>query len=782
VPQQLAVAIENNFTKGLITESTGLNFPENASTDTDNCEYTLIGDVDRRQGIDLELNFQTFSVERTNKAISTYKWNNAGGDGLSQLLVSQVGDTIYFYSVTSATIVSPLSQNILSSTVSMSAFVANGTTFDPTLECTYADGNGYLFIFHPNCEPVFCSFVSGVVTGNIINVLIRDFSGAIDGIPDQARPSTLSNAHLYNLENQGWNIGARWSATSTTSNVFSVSVKTFTVAAGLSVTIGDAVTMSSPYSGSPGVGTLGGAVSGYTGTTLTVNVYSIFGGTRAGLTGTNWSIVPMNIGLIGTFQAALGIYPSNSDVWWYFKDSLDNYAPATTAANVTISGLAPKGHFTLNAFQQAKGATSGISGITDISTTQRPKVGTWFQGRVWYAGCDASQPASGTSPFYTWSENIYFSQIVNNSNDFGKCYQLNDPTSENLFDLLPTDGGVIQIQGCGSIYKLFSMQNALLVFAANGVWYITGSTGIGFTANDYTIVKLSSVQSISSTSFVNVLGLPIFWNEEGIYKVEPAKQGTGLLSSPLHVNPLEVTPITIGTIATFYQNIPLSSKKYARGDYNPISYVVQWIYKDTEANVVLDRYQFNKIMNFNTVNNSFFPYTASSLTVGMNGINYVAGPGGRSTIIPTFKYLSSFPVVNTTYNLSFADEHREDYTDWVSTGVPSNYISYFITGFKLRGQAIKKFQPQYIQVYSRTNGAASAYKIQGIWNFANDPSSGKWSTAQLITNALTRFDTIFRRHKIRGSGYILQFKIASVDKQPFDIQGWSAVDTVNTGT
>jgi len=51
----------------------------------------------------------------------------------------------------------------------------------------------------------------------------------------------------------------------------------------------------------------------------------------------------------------------------------------------------------------------------------------------------------------------------------GNCYQVNDPTSDQLFDLLPTDGGVIVIQGCGSIYKLFPLQNALLVFAANGV-------------------------------------------------------------------------------------------------------------------------------------------------------------------------------------------------------------------------------------------------------------------------------------------------------------------------
>src|SRR5258707_4679616 len=97
MPQQVTSLVENNFTKGLITESTGLNFPENAATSTDNCTYTLIGDVSRRLGIDYEVNGSVLVNDRGGKAISSYKWNNAGGDGLSQIIVTQVGDTLYFY-------------------------------------------------------------------------------------------------------------------------------------------------------------------------------------------------------------------------------------------------------------------------------------------------------------------------------------------------------------------------------------------------------------------------------------------------------------------------------------------------------------------------------------------------------------------------------------------------------------------------------------------------------------------------------------------------------------
>ena len=782
MPQQLTTTVESNFTKGLITESTGLNFPENAATDTDNCTYTLIGDVLRREGINNEVNGTGNTVSRTNKAISTYKWNNAGGDGLTQVVVEQVGATLYFYKSSSATVASPLSSQILASTVDVSSFVANSGTFDSTLECQYSDGNGYLFVYQPTCDPFYCTYSTGVVTGNKINVQIRDFNGVPEGTGVTTRPTVLTKEHNYNLTNQGWTSGGAWSFVSGTTTSVAHSSITFAVSSTSGVTGGDSVNVycldpSSaffwpPPSGSPA---LSGTVSSFVvNTSITLTVTYSYGGVFSANTFSSWQLTQTNQGHISGWFSAVGNYPSNADVWWYFKDTTNIFNPTVTASNVNLStSNAPQGHYILNAFNQQRGLVSGVSGITDITTTVRPRTGAWFQGRVWYTGIDSQQFPSGDEPYYTWTENIYFSQIVQTSTDFGNCYQDNDPTSESLFDILPSDGGVITIQGCGSIYKLFALQNALLVFAANGVWYITGSTGIGFAANDYTIVKLSAVRSISSTSFVDVNGTPYFWNEEGIYAVQPAKQGTGLLNSPLHVNPLEVIPLTIGTILTFYSNIPTSSKIYVRGAYDPINYILQWVYRDTDATDVTGRYTYNKILNFNTSNNAFFPYTVDTSVNSINGIIYVANPGGTNAPDAAIKYVAS-----SGTSMTFADEHDPTYVDWGSI----NYTSYFVTGYKLRGQAIKKFQPQYIQMYSRTNGAASSYKIQGIWDYANDPSSGRWSSVQLVTNGLTRYDTVSRRHKIRGHGFALQFKILSVDGQPFDIQGWAIVDTVNQGT
>jgi hypothetical protein len=315
----------------------------------------------------------------------------------------------------------------------------------------------------------------------------------------------------------------------------------FSVAANLPIVNGDAIGLVGFISSGIFTGyqvNFVGTVTSYVGTTLTTSLTAgttIYGAVSAG----TWTIGQSEADKVTAFASDVGSYPSNADVWWAFKDETGVFDPATTADNVTLnSGPAPKGYYVLQAFNLLRGAVSGVTGLTDVTTSKRPKTGTFFQGRVWYAGVDATG----------FTENIYFSQIIERTEQFGRCFQINDPTSETLFDLLPSDGGIVRIQGCGTVHKLFSIQNGLLVFAANGVWFITGNQGIGFTANDYTVTEISKVQSISSTSFINVQGMPYWWNEEGIYTIVPGQQG------------LQVKSLTLQTIASEYDEIPLESK------------------------------------------------------------------------------------------------------------------------------------------------------------------------------------------------------------------------------
>lgn len=755
MPNRPNSVVENNFTKGFVTEFTGLNFPENAATDCDNTSFSIIGDISRRFGINQEVNGTTLAVPKTNSAIAEYQWINAGGDGNTQLIVNQVGNFLYFYNASTATISSPISTKLLASTVNFLSYQITGSVATVAdSECTFADGNGYLFVFHPDCEPFYCTYSAGVVTANSITLKIRDFTGVLDGLEYNTRPVSLSNQHQYNLVNQGWSAGSPWTANSSATTV-SVGSNAFTVQAGLvGVTGGQAVSGTASNGSS-----FSGTVTSYAGTTLTINVTTAVPPPLPSPPA-SFVISPTNVGYLATWFAAAGNYPSNADVWWYFKNASGVFDPATRIGNVTLAaGKAPGGHFIIQAFNQNKNTASGLTGLTSVSTVKRPNNGCWFQGRIWYTGVNAQQAASGDAPFYTWSSDIYFSQVVQSTQDFGNCFQVNDPTSEELFGILPTDGGVIRIPEAGSIYKLFSIQNGLLVFAANGIWFITGSQGIGFAANDYTVTQISKIRCISGTSFVNVNGLPYFWNEEGVYAVQPADKSG-----------LEVDSITVSTILSFYGEIPLSSKKYARGAYDPVEYQIQWIYRDTEATDISGRYTFNKILCYNTYNKAFYPWTVTTTPKAINGIIYVTSPGGLNTPPPLIKYLAG-----GTNEIFFADEHDEEYVDWGS----EDFLSYFVTGYKIRGQAQRRFQVPYIYMFSNSE-EPNSYRIQGIWDYASSGSSGRWSTIQRVNNWTPRFGIAIRRHRIRGQGLVFQIKVSSTSGEPFSLIGWSAFETVNS--
>jgi hypothetical protein len=788
-----SASLMNNFIGGLKTEFTGLNFPENAATDTENVVFSIIGEAVRREGIDLEVNAVKNAIMQSNVAFNTYKWTNVGGDGETQILVAQIGNTLYFFETSTATPTSPISAQLLASTVNISAFEATGNTSNTSItECQFTDGNGYLFVFHPACDSFYCTYNAGTITANKITIQIRDFAGIVEtGISVNLRPSILTPEHNYNLVNQGWVSGNPWQAFINVGGVFhaSIDTETFPTSSGLVGVSGGQVVYINvyPWFAPTYAPAATGFVTGYTGTGLSVATNYIASGiagdvfqvtATATFGGPNVPCSQIFIysvaeGFINSWVAVQGNYPSNADIWYEYKDSTGVFDPsASSVANVSVgSGQSPQGHFIYNAFDQDRGLASGITSLTAVSTNVRPKCGTWFQGRVWYSGVDASQQATGDAIYNTWTENIYFSQIVQTPQDFGNCYQVNDPTDEILNEELPTDGGVIVIQGCGSIYNLFPIQNGLLVFAANGIWIIRGNEGLGFTANDYSINKISSVQSISCTSLISVNGLPMFWNEEGIYAVTPSKG-----ESPYGFGGLQVEPLTVGTILTYYQSIPRDSKLYVRGDYNPITYIAQWAFRSTQESGIANRYQFDTILNLNIYNRAFYPYTIASDSVYyVSDVIYTSYPSG--TLDATYKYFATDGT-----NVSFAEELDDvNWVDWFSVdGVGVDYTSYFVTGYNLHGKGLKKWNSNYIQMFCN-NDVPYAYTIQGIWDYANSGNSGRYSTIQTVTNFNPNYNRAYRRHKLRGQGMSLQIAVSSVQGQPFSFDGWSQFEDIRQG-
>src|SRR6185503_9270433 len=131
MPQQTTFSVENNFTRGLITESTGLNFPENACTDTDNCVFSVLGNVRSRDSLNFEQNHVSLGIN-SDLAISTYLWRSVNGNGDLNFWVVQVGGALDFYVVNSDG--SALSTNVFHNAVALTGQFTDGT-LGPLTEC-----------------------------------------------------------------------------------------------------------------------------------------------------------------------------------------------------------------------------------------------------------------------------------------------------------------------------------------------------------------------------------------------------------------------------------------------------------------------------------------------------------------------------------------------------------------------------------------------------------------------------------------------------------------------
>jgi len=110
-----------------------------------------------------------------------------------------------------------------------------------------------------------------------------------------------------------------------------------------------------------------------------------------------------------------------------------------------------------------------------------------------------------------------------------------------------------------------------------------------------------------------------------------------------------------------------------------------------------------------------------------------------------------------------------------------SYDSYFITGYKVHGDANKKFQANYLNLYNETIPEyLGSYDFQSVWDYAVDNVTGKYTQTQRITFDDSQYAYKTKRLKIRGNGKALQFKVNSVGNEPFSIIGWSGWETANS--
>ena len=677
MPRSAGVSIENNFTKGLITEITGANSPENSVTSTLDVIYDRTGRAKTRPGVNYENNFSFHPVFDTTGVYREYLWETVTENTPLTFVVIQTGRYLNFYQ---SVFGQSLSSGFKSFVVDVPVFKSGVFTIDQVAQnsCSFASGRGYLFVSHPMCAPFYVSYNASTnsINATRIDIQIRDFEGVEDGLLVADRPTTETSTHKYNVYNQGWYAFATQK---------------------------------------------GG---------MTVNVYDAWH--------TNQST-----------------YPSNADFWWYYTTpdssgsstgTLQFDPGATVGSNTALLGNtpAPKGHYIFSAMESNRSGSSGISGVPETTSNGfGPSVIAFYAGRVFYAGIGA--------PGY--SSTVYFSQVVERDPQFGRCYQANDPTSKDYFDLLATDGGTVKIQDINNIIDMKVIGQALYIFASNGVWTIAGTIDAPFKATDYTVTKVSSFPALTRSSIVDVGGLPLWWNYEGIYALQ--RDNSGLSSS--------VNNLTTTTIQRFYDLIPAASKTTAKGNYNEQQNIIYWLYNSTGNPAYYDR-----ILVLDTLTNAFYPM---SLPTGVNKIV------GATSLIVEKSRVFKFVTLNGS-QMTFSEYNFESPIDF--PGVENlNVLAYFITGYRVRGNLLNKFQTNYLTVVTEPYVAEPSCYMQALWDYATDELTGRFTNPQQVYRYYGYRAYERSKLKVRGNGRALQFKFFNEAGKPFTIVAWAGFETAN---
>jgi hypothetical protein len=506
-----------------------------------------------------------------------------------------------------------------------------------------------------------------------------------------------------------------------------------------------------------------------------------------------------NAGWVGTkgaaALAAYGSYPPLTLPWYAGKDASGDFSVTEWEKIYSGSSLIGNGHFILDFFNKVR---SGLS--TEIETSKFKSVAS-FAGRVFYAGLESSKN-SGT---------ILFSRQIDSLDDLGNCFQVNDPTSEDLSDLLDTDGGRIVIPDAVNIKYLYAYGANLYIFADNGVWSINGVDNV-FRATEYSIQSISSVGILSAETFVEAEGIPFWWSKFGIHALT-FDQVSGLAKEE---------NISVGTIQTFWDDISQDSKSRVTALYDRINKEIYWTYpEDGETNVN----KFNKFLILDTVLQAFYPWTVSDEATNTDyimGFSFYSGFGSDQLILDVVSaaddvisnsddvistqytdYITGDPAIvllirdGATGKVTMGTFSSNTYLDWGTT----NYSSYAEAGYDFKGDLFYQKTSPYVITYMRTTETGwtgdeiagyepinpSSLFVSSFWDFKSTPSSVAQQAYRFktmpVVGDLNTWDypssVISTRLKLRGKGRSTRLRFESEQGKDFILLGYGVIDARN---
>ena len=651
-------------------------------------------------------------------------WDNPGNETNKSFTVIQVGSTLHFYDGNTK----PLSDGKKPFTVDLDSFKVPSQSTASFEKIDSSTGIGVLFVVSKAIEPIFIEYNSATdsITVQPISIKVRDFEGVEDNLEVDENPSVLSDAHRYNLRNQGW---------------------------------------LSPSTGQPNP--------------------------------------------IAQYKNKNGSYPANNQQWWVAKTGND-YRLDDVADVYFGQTQAPKGHYLVNPFKIDRSSVSDVSGLPVVTEASRPSAVQFYSGRV----------------FYGFNNRIFYSQVLTDLSKAGKCYQDADPTSEEISDPIPTDGGVIEIPEMSSPLSAKVLNKSLLVYAQSGVWQISGPDGESFKSTDFFVRSVSDSSPQGPGTVVKTESTVYWWTDSGIFRIGQDQVSGALFDEE----------ITNTSIRSLISEVETKDKQDVKGKYDSRTKRIFWLYKSSD-NRSPERYKYNKIIILDTILNAFYiwdikfkeensPYvggivltsatnfativtdivdSSNNPIVDSNSNNIIA-----DKVFPDFertniKFLTIVPNSVTNANsFVFSEERDQNFKEWGT----NTYRSFIDTGYFMQGDIARTKRAPYMYVYSKRSETKwilnedgdglipdipSSLKVRAFWDWSDSDNSNLRTAAQEVykrdkvytpdTLEAQDFDdgmpVVSSRIRLKGRGQALQLRFESEEDANFHLLGWSVVSEIN---
>lgn len=503
--------------------------------------------------------------------------------------------------------------------------------------------------------------------------------------------------------------------------------------------------------------------------------------------GSSYSVSQMQNSLFGNKIAPLGKHITSA--WGVSTASaatfVDQYT-AYTAGDATYKGVTigtPSDLYTPLDFANPSGA------IVDMSV---------YGGRVFYL-CDAiSSPLLG-------STFVAYGQSIGQETSIADCYQINDPTAEDLNQLLETDGGVLDLSQIGKALKIQSSRSRLLAYGTNGVYEILSrddifspaSAGIREVSNN-TLCNFSEYSNNKSGSTGLGVRRPVcesivvfkdmfyYWSDNGIQVLSYNKDSNEFIENNL----------TDSTIQSLYNSIPNNCKAAARGVFSKEDSAILWCYSiDTD-----NPKRFSKALIYDVVLNSwtkFNFYTDNSCYIrDVLEIPSSIPNNSSDDFLKQILFIVETPDhgITTAY---FSDDSFEDFQGSTGSGERQAFMQ---TGYlNANNSSLEKQATYIVPSFLRTEDGftddgsgnltptnQSSCLISAWWDYVDDASlpkandtfeAYKYNRLYIPSGPADTFDygqtVLTTKNRLTGRGRALSLRFETSEGKDCRLLGWN---------